>query len=990
MYTLQILDRGQTFLHPLDDRPVRIGSAADADLRLQEAEVEAAHARIEPTGSAPRLIASARVLVNGAPVETAVLALGDRIEIGRAVLVVGKPVARPASPDDVLADVRPRVARRRRGGLGTIVAVVMAVALFGVAFHLVTKASGDSIQVREAIADVSRAVHAGEVERAASAIDGLRRQWQGATDDRLQRLAEEQELLDAVRNQIARLERLVLDPAIERTALQWKEDMQTRVREAELAESIAARHVLETLTDTLVKRIRSRPPVLPPANQLVDHGNDRPNESSPPPAVAESTPAPTAPAASPRRADPAPQPAPAVATGPDAESVAAAQRLAALGQFAQALATLEAAAGDMTDAAALQRVLQAGKEVRASAVRAMDVLLTGAQNQRQQGKHQEVAAALAAARGRFPDGPEFAPLGAAQRDAEAAVAAADAARRDAARPGAATLATRQNTLSTLRTLLDAVRAAEEHCAFAEAAAKLREGANLVRERDADFAGRLEGRADELALLAEWHDCVAARLRAGDKLPIVLRTGAKATLVGVDGTSLLAEGDQKVGWNDIAPIGVQALVDQCKAQGRAVLGAATLLYKNGETTLAEAALAKLLRADPSAKDAVDRVVAHGRGEPVDPRGYTLGKDGFVSQRSVDAQKQGAKLQTRLDALLRGKDQAARDAFVGEVLAGGADGLAALVAAFQKEFSQQLAKLSGSPLKRQVDRLTAQRDELDRVRKFAKDLIYDEVTYFYPYKPPAVSPEKFAEYNRVQAEVDRRVAAVRAIWRDDRLRIKIPAALQGDLDRLDWVAKVLADLGELDPSRLDQVAWARALPPGDSVGIAEFCRTPAERAELEEWRCIEALNTVVGKRLSAPQRELLRITNDYRAMFRHRPLAISEKISSASQGHAEEMSKLGYFAHFSPTPGRRTPFDRMKLAGYEFGVSENIALHDSAPGAHDAWCHSSGHHRNLLNPSHREMGIGVDGRNWVENFGAGSTYVDQPAWTGPRPKAGPERH
>ncbi|HLQ39038.1 MAG TPA: CAP domain-containing protein, partial [Planctomycetota bacterium] len=140
--------------------------------------------------------------------------------------------------------------------------------------------------------------------------------------------------------------------------------------------------------------------------------------------------------------------------------------------------------------------------------------------------------------------------------------------------------------------------------------------------------------------------------------------------------------------------------------------------------------------------------------------------------------------------------------------------------------------------------------------------------------------------------------------------------------------------------------------------------------------------VEDRLEVVEREQLHVTNAYRAMFRHRPLAVNLKLHTSARGHAEEMSKLGYFAHFSPTPGRRTPFDRMKLAGYESGVSENIALNDSAPAAHDAWCHSSGHHRNLLNAQHTEFGIGALGRYWVQNFGQGREYEADPAFKRPR--------
>ena len=65
--------------------------------------------------------------------------------------------------------------------------------------------------------------------------------------------------------------------------------------------------------------------------------------------------------------------------------------------------------------------------------------------------------------------------------------------------------------------------------------------------------------------------------------------------------------------------------------------------------------------------------------------------------------------------------------------------------------------------------------------------------------------------------------------------------------------------------------------------------------------------------------------------------------------------------------------MRLAGYDFGVSENIALNGSAEGAHWAWRHSSGHHRNMLNPGHTEFGVGVNGRYYVQNFGRGEEFL-----------------
>jgi len=961
MFTLQILDRGQTFLHRLDDQPLLIGRAEDAGLRLREAAVADHHARLEPAGDAARLIALAKVLVNGVAVREKQLELGDRIEIGRAVLVFGRSVDRPAQPDDVLDGVRSGSRRPPPARRSWLVVTAVTAVLLGVVAVIASLPRDDSSAVRRELLAIAQAREAGEVQEAAAAVAELRTRWSGATDDRLVRLEAEQRRIDEVNKAVAELMAGIVDPADTRTYAQWQAELQGIEQKGAPVARIAARIVLGSLWETLYRRAQKPAAGTPKV---------------PPDAVAGVESPATAPAA--------PKPAPAPRETAD-RAIADADRLVEQGQFAQALAVLQAEAGQVADAAAVAALQQRADAVLEAARQAMRAVVEQAAALGKAGKHRDAVTALALAQHRFPGGADFQALGKQRDEAEAALAvAAQRQLRETARPNepaAPDEVARAATLATLRTRLDRIREAEERADFATALQLLRESAELVRERDADFGARLHNRALEAELLLAWHEAVAGALRGGKSLEAALRTGRTATLSSVDGTALVGrttDGDVKLTWHDVAPNGVAALAVQIAATGRPALGAATLLYKGGEAVLAEPLLAGALRADNTQKEAIDRVIARGRGERYDGRGYSLGKEGFVSVRSIESQKQAQKLLVRLDTVLKAKDRSQREAFFTDVMAQGPDALDAVVVAFKKELESQLKKIDSGPLKKNVDRLAQQRDELDKAREFAKDLIYDEVKYFYPYKPPAVSGERYAEYNRVQAEVDRRVAAVSAIWGDDRLHIKVPATLRSDLDRLDWVAGTLANLGELDAECLHRIEWARALPIGDTIGIADYCRTSSERTELEIWRRVEAYDRLVEPKVSAAVRDQLHVTNAYRAMFRHRPLALCLPICTAAQGHAEEMSRLGYFAHMSPTPGRRTPFDRMKLAGYGFGASENIALHDSAQGAHDAWCHSSGHHRNLLNPAHKECGIGADGRNWVQNFGSGAVFLDDPAW------------
>ena len=106
MYTLQILDAGQTFLHTIGDQPVSFGAGKEAHVCLREPGIAPVHARLTPHADGIRLTAEqhAEVLVNGAVVQQCELRLGDRVELGRVVMIVGRTVARAARPEDVLAD----------------------------------------------------------------------------------------------------------------------------------------------------------------------------------------------------------------------------------------------------------------------------------------------------------------------------------------------------------------------------------------------------------------------------------------------------------------------------------------------------------------------------------------------------------------------------------------------------------------------------------------------------------------------------------------------------------------------------------------------------------------------------------------------------------------------------------------------------------------------------------------------------------------------
>ncbi|MFK7743324.1 MAG: CAP domain-containing protein [Planctomycetota bacterium] len=952
MFTLQILDAGQTFLHVLGDRPVTLGAGDAADLKLREEGVAPMHVRFEAAGTSVRLTSLADVLVNGQASRSADLQLGDRVEIGRAAIVLGRTVSRRAAPADVLADgvrsgaVRSARARRKRPAKSRMLlplAVVLAVSgLVGAAVM-----QGEAVDARGHLAFVESLVDSGKLAKADDEMGLLRRRWANGDLDRVE-TARGLKGLDRIAGRLVaiRLQRDTLldevrDPSDSKTYAQWAKALQAL--EAQGSDrGVAARKVRSQLGALLRERRDAR--------VVAARANDGVGSSSEPSgAGGGQDPAATSSVAMSSAAIP-PAAIPPLGLLPASELPSQADAGTQL-SLRDSEASLFDAVGEGTGGEAV-----GGEAVGGEAV----------------------GAELASATAESPSvsSPESSPRDSASQNPQG-----KAPKPSSQDPEA----DRLKTLASLRSHMDRVRAAEESCDYRLAAGLLREASAAVVDRDPEFAARLGKRAAEAELLAGWHRAVVAALSAGKTLTTTDSRGRSLELVSVREGRIVTHGPDGEGdldWLDIDANGMTQLVAQIRADGSAALGAAALLFRQAQPQVAESLLLGYWKKDKPLRASIDAVVARGRREPSDTR-YELRDGAFVSLRQLAIEKRSKQLRGKLVAALRNKDPQVRSRFVAETVDGDPMAVEALAAVIRTEFDAQVKRVAESPLRKKFDRLAAEREALDAARDHARELIYDTVRYFYPYRPPAVSGERFAEYNRVQAEVDDRVEALRRLWRASRIKVRVPAELATELAQLDWLAAQGTRFGGFSagPSSaaaLEPVAWARALEPGQVVTLQGFATSYEELRRFREWQDIEAYNVAMKPRVPIVVYNQLSITNSYRRMFGHRPLAIVDIVCDAAQGHADEMSKLGYFSHSSPTPGRVSPTDRMRLAGYNHGVSENIARSGGAQAAHNAWCRSSGHHRNLLNADHREVGIGANGRYWVQNFGRSRNYQKAPEW------------
>jgi uncharacterized protein YkwD len=122
------------------------------------------------------------------------------------------------------------------------------------------------------------------------------------------------------------------------------------------------------------------------------------------------------------------------------------------------------------------------------------------------------------------------------------------------------------------------------------------------------------------------------------------------------------------------------------------------------------------------------------------------------------------------------------------------------------------------------------------------------------------------------------------------------------------------------------------------------------------------------------QVLKLTNDERAKGGCGPLRTNSALTEAAEAHAADMVDRHYFAHDSLDG--RSPFDRMKAAGYSGGaMAENIAVGYQSPAAVvEGWMNSEGHRKNILNCTYKVIGIGYDAGQVKPEWGNGSWVQD----------------
>lgn len=140
------------------------------------------------------------------------------------------------------------------------------------------------------------------------------------------------------------------------------------------------------------------------------------------------------------------------------------------------------------------------------------------------------------------------------------------------------------------------------------------------------------------------------------------------------------------------------------------------------------------------------------------------------------------------------------------------------------------------------------------------------------------------------------------------------------------------------------------------------------------------------LDKEERDFIEKLNDYRKDKGRSELNISNDLSKAAQGMAEDMADHpDSINHEHKDSQGRLPAERAPLYGYNDGVGENLAAgYETADEVLKAWKGSDEHNANMLDKDYEVMGVArvVTGNNykwyWVNMFGEkehGSDLMDE---------------
>lgn len=458
-------------------------------------------------------------------------------------------------------------------------------------------------------------------------------------------------------------------------------------------------------------------------------------------------------------------------------------------------------------------------------------------------------------------------------------------------------------------------------------------------------------AEELTLLANlFADLVAAVHGNPAEFKEILLPEGRSDLLDADASGVRASKDGaelRCTWAALPPKSFVRLFRVAGFEEPPRLAVALFFDDEDQPKEAEAAYAAFFK---SGQDAalLTRVVARRRGIPEPAEGFHLFRGRLVTIADEKETRQKEEIETLGKQARSTVDARRREAFDAlERL--GEPATETLVLALKERRTAVVGGLAQAKAFSPARFAAVLGNDLRAAREAALGFILSDARYPYP----ATSEEP-------QKEAEKLVEAVREICERPYARLLGKSdeaqALDTELQELDGRLARVDPLGEplyeATKERIQKAIDGPRIPLDDR-----------DRKRLDFNDAVAKYNREVKTTADDEERANVDAVNEYRSLMGLEAVKIDERLVRAARKHSIEMRQRNYFEHNSPTPQLRNPNLRVQREGYGGSVWENIAL-GAADGrqAFWQWYKSSGHHRNMLQPGHTEMGCGSEMHHW----------------------------
>lgn len=167
------------------------------------------------------------------------------------------------------------------------------------------------------------------------------------------------------------------------------------------------------------------------------------------------------------------------------------------------------------------------------------------------------------------------------------------------------------------------------------------------------------------------------------------------------------------------------------------------------------------------------------------------------------------------------------------------------------------------------------------------------------------------------------------------------------------------------------WQMSLWQIDQINAAVPRSVGGQDLSVEQE--IQVAAQIVPLQVAAPaETDLTRLAdliNQERAQYNLPALTVDEKLAAVAQDKVDEMKRLDYFHHVSPsglTPGKR--LDNFKYSWSKMG--ENLAkTHSSEATAEQVfqlWKNSATHYANMISKDYQIIGLAKNGQFWAQEL------------------------